>query len=45
MAWLDTLLIIIILTFLILIVWSRVMGQSMKDTILEIKDIIVGLKK
>jgi hypothetical protein len=45
MAWLDTSLVIIILTFLILIVWSRVMHQSMKDTVLEIKDIIIGIKK
>ena len=40
MMWVDTLLVIIIILFIILIVWSRVMGQRMIDTITEIKEIV-----
>jgi len=44
MAWLDTFLVISIILFLILIVWSRIMGQRMLDTIVEIKEILASLK-
>jgi len=42
---LDTTLVIIILTFIILWVWSRVMQQKMLDTLNEIKEFIKGIKK
>lgn len=45
MALLDTVLVIAILLFIILIIWSRIMGQKMYDTILEIRDIIRDVPK
>ena len=45
MAWLDTFLVIAIIVFLILIVWSRIMGQRMLDTVVEIKNMVGELKK
>jgi len=42
-AKLDTLITFSIIFFLILIVWSRVMGQKMLDTIIEIKEIIKSM--
>lgn len=44
-GWTDTFIVILIVTFLILIVWSRIMGQRMLDTVVEIKDMIAALKK
>lgn len=41
MTWIDTVLVVGIVGFLILIVWSKVMGQSMLDTVIEIKSIAV----
>lgn len=41
----DTLLVFGIIIFIILIVWSRVMDQRMYDTVMEIKDILSGVKK
>lgn len=40
---LDTVLVVVILAFLGLVVWSRVMNQSMYDTAMEIKDIFKGI--
>ena len=45
MAWLDILLVVLIITFIILIVWSKIMGQRMLDTVVEIKDMIKEIKK
>lgn len=45
MASVDTFLVIIIVLFIILLVWSRVMQQSMLDTLVEIKDMVGALKK
>lgn len=39
-TFLDTTLVVIILVFLALIVWSRIMRQSMLETLREIKMII-----
>tara|TARA_R100000093_G_scaffold35586_1_gene18799 strand:- start:2842 stop:2988 length:147 start_codon:yes stop_codon:yes gene_type:complete len=36
-AFLDTALVILIMLFIFLIVWSRIMGQKMLDTLIEIK--------
>ncbi len=36
----ENLIVVVVLGFLGLIVWSRVMGQSMSDTFREIKDLI-----
>ena len=41
MNW-DTIISVIIILALILIIWSRVSRQTVKDTILDIKDIIAG---
>ena len=41
MNW-DTIISVLIILFLILVVWSRVSRQTVKDTILDIKDIIAG---
>lgn len=45
MASVDTFLVIIIVLFIILLVWSRVMQQSMLDTLVEIKEMVGALKK
>lgn len=45
MAWLDVSLVILIILFIIMLVWSKVMQQSMVDTLIEIKDMIAELKK
>jgi hypothetical protein len=39
MAWVETGITIFIVTFLILLVWSRVQSQSMLDTVKEIIEI------
>ena len=44
-GWTDTLIVVLIIVFLILIVWSRIMGQRMLDTVVEIKDMVAALKK
>jgi hypothetical protein len=41
MKW-DTIISVIIILALILIIWSRVSRQTVKDTILDIKDMIAG---
>jgi len=43
MAWLDTLLVIIILVLTILILWSKMMNQKVLDTVLEIKEILKNI--
>lgn len=40
MTWVDTMIVVGIVGFLVLIVWSKIMGQSMLDTFLEIKSIL-----
>lgn len=45
MAWLDTLIIVLLLTFIGLLVWSRVQHQTMLDTIKEIKQIFKEIGK
>lgn len=44
MTWVDTVIPLLIIVFLILIVWSKIQHQTMKETIFEIRDILVGLK-
>lgn len=44
MAYIDSLLVIIIMLLIILLIWSRVMNQTMLDTMKEIREIIVGGK-
>ena len=41
----DIIIIVLILIFIALIVWSRIMQQSMLDTVVEIKDILSEVKK
>lgn len=38
MGWLDTTLVIAIIGLILLLTWSRVMDQTMTDTLNEIKD-------
>ena len=45
MNWIDVILVVSIITFIVLIVWSKIMGQRMLDTVLEIKEILKGVKK
>lgn len=40
MSAVDTIITLVILALIILVIWSRVMGQTMYDTIMEIKEII-----
>lgn len=44
MAWLDVSLVILIILFIILLVWSKIMQQSMLDTVVEIKEMIAEIK-
>ena len=44
MTWLDVSIVIVIVLFLILIVWSRIMHQTMLDTVTEIKDMLKEIK-
>ena len=43
MSWVDTSITVGLIGFMILLVWARVQHQTMKDTILEIKETIVEL--
>ena len=43
--FMDTALVIIILLFLVLIVWSKIMGQRMLDTFKEIKSMVAEAKQ
>jgi len=45
MTWVDTSLVIIIVLFLILLIWSRIMGQKMLDTFKEIVEMLKSLKQ
>lgn len=45
MTWLDTTLVILIITFIILMIWSKLQHQEMLDTLNEIRDFIRGLKQ
>lgn len=40
MSAIDTIISLVIIALLLLVIWSRVMGQTMYDTIIEIKEII-----
>jgi hypothetical protein len=41
MSWGDTLTIVCVLGFIGLLIWSKLQGQTMLDTVKEIKDIFV----
>jgi hypothetical protein len=41
-ALLDTVLVFLIITFLILFMWSRIMHQRVIDTLNEIKEFVTG---
>ncbi len=41
----DTLLVVVILIFLGLIVWSRIMRQTMLETVRELKQMMLDLKE
>ena len=43
MALFDTILVIAIVLFIFLLIWSRVMGQTMLDSLNELKEFIMGL--
>ena len=43
MPWTQTALAVGIVLFIILLVWSRVQGQTMLDTVKEIRDIVMLL--
>jgi len=45
MAFLDTALVVIIILFIILLIWSRVMGQRIIDSLYEIKEFIASFKE
>ena len=45
MTWVDTVLVFSIISFLILIIWSRVQQQRMLDTLNEIKEFVRSLKE
>lgn len=45
MGAIDTWLVVIILVFILLITWSRIMKQSVSDTVKEIKSMVVGDKE
>jgi len=45
MPILDMTIIVVILVFIILLVWSQVQKQRMIDTVIEIKDMIKELKR
>ena len=44
MPFIDMTIIIVIILFIILLVWSQVQKQRMIDTVIEIKDMIKELK-
>ena len=43
MTWLDTSITIGVLIFIVLIAWSKIQNQTMKETVFEIRDILMGL--
>lgn len=45
MSFTDTALVVGIVLFLVLIIWSRVMDQRMYDTVIEIRDMIKDIAK
>jgi preprotein translocase subunit YajC len=45
MSAIDTILVVVIILFFVLLVWSRVQQQKMSDTIAEIRDIVKGFKQ
>ena len=45
MPFLDSFLVVTIIIFIILLVWSRVQSQTMLDTVVEIRDMVGELKK
>jgi hypothetical protein len=45
MTWLDTFLVVTIITFIILMIWSKLQQQQMIDTLGEIRDFIRSLKE
>ena len=45
MTWLDTALVILIIVFIVLMIWSKMQEQRMIDTLNEIKEFVQGLKQ
>jgi hypothetical protein len=45
MSAVDTIIVVSLIIFFILLVWSRVQQQKMSDTVMEIKEIVKGLTK
>lgn len=44
MVGIDTVILILLIVIIILLIWSRVMGQSVLDTVIEIKDMVGEFK-
>ena len=44
MTWIDTALVVIIILFIILMIWSKMQQQRMLDTLNEIKEFIQGIR-
>jgi len=45
MSWVDSLLVISIIGFIILMIWSKLQQQRMLDTLNEIRDFVKGIKE
>jgi len=45
MAWIDTLIVLVIIVFGMLMIWSRVQQQKMLDTLNEIKEFVQSLRE
>jgi len=45
MTWVDTSLVFLIVSFLLLLIWSRIQQQQMLDTLGEIRDFVRSLKE
>ena len=43
MTLIDTAIVLFIVLFLTLITWSKIMGQRVYDTVIEIKDILKSI--
>jgi hypothetical protein len=45
MTFLDTALVVLIITFIVLMIWSKLQQQRMLDTLNEIRDFVRGIKE
>ncbi len=45
MSFIDTALVVSIITFIVLMIWSKLQQQKMLDTLNEIKEFIKGFKE